>query len=381
MIQILVIDDDLAVRTFLSRALKHQGYEVHLAVDGKQGLEMAIALQPNLIICDWMMPGMNGLEVCTQVKSHPKLAASTFFVLLTALDSTENKVMGLDVGADDFLCKPIEIVELQARVRAVLRLQQLAEALHRQKQKLEEEFAEAAQYVQSILPPPLNRARLKIASHFIPSSQLGGDIFDYFWLDNHRIVIYLLDVSGHGLKAALPSIAVFNLLRSRNGYQGVDYGSPQDVLTYLNTNCKFIEQQEQYFTMWYGVYDIEERILTYGSAGHPPAVLLKEANLPEPSHELLRTKGLPIGLFPPEDVTYQEAQQYIPFDSQLYVFSDGVYENNRAVNSQENWQQFVTLLGKDPSETSELDALVTLLMQNLHHGQLEDDFSMMKILF
>jgi sigma-B regulation protein RsbU (phosphoserine phosphatase) len=337
MIQILVIDDDLAIRTFLSRALKRQGYEVHLAANGTEGLEMAIALKPNLIICDWMMPGMSGLEVCTQVKANPVLAASTFFVLLTALDSTENKVMGLDVGADDFLCKPIEIVELQARVRAVLRLQQLTEALHRQKQQLEDEFGEAAQYVQSILPPPLNRARLKIASHFIPSSQLGGDIFDYFWLDTHRIVIYLLDVSGHGLKAALPSIAVFNLLRSRNGYQGVDHGSPQDVLAYLNANCKFIEQQEQYFTMWYGVYDIEERILTYGSAGHPPAVLIKGMSGRMPSHELLRTKGLPIGLFPPEEATYRETQQYIPFDSQLYIFSDGVYENTQATSSQDNW--------------------------------------------
>ncbi|AFY38219.1 response regulator receiver modulated serine phosphatase [[Leptolyngbya] sp. PCC 7376] len=379
MIQILVIDDDPAIRTLLKRTLVRQGYDIHEADNGTTGLEMAIALQPNLVICDWMMPGLSGIDVCRKIKTHPQLTTSTFCILLTALDSTEDKVMGLDAGADDFLCKPIEIVELQARVRAVLRIQQLAQDLHHQKQKLEAEFTEAAQYVQSLLPPPLNRARIKIETCFIPSSQLGGDGFDYFWLDNQRLAFYLLDVSGHGLKAALPSIAVLNLMRSRNGHQGVDYGKPKDVLKYLSTNCKFIEQQEQYFTMWYGVFDIDERVLTYASAGHPPAILLGDR--PEDYPQLLRTKGFPVGMFEPEDSIYQEQQQYIPFNSCLYVISDGVYENSRSPDAHKSWEDFLELLIESTSHsTSKLDHLAAMLGDRLHHDDLEDDFSMMKLL-
>jgi sigma-B regulation protein RsbU (phosphoserine phosphatase) len=339
---------------------------------------MAIALQPDLVICDWIMPGLSGIEVCTKIKALPELTVSTFFILLTSLDSSDDKITGLDAGADDFLCKPIEIHELLARVRAVLRVQQLARDLQSQKKRLEIEFSEAAQYVQSILPPPLNRARLKIDSRFIPSLELGGDGFDYFWLDHTHLAFYLLDVSGHGLKAALPSIALLNLMRSRHGHQGLDYGNPPAVLKYLGESCKFLEQQEQYFTMWYGVYDTEERILSYASAGHAPAVLLTDAK--DAPLQLLRTKGMPIGILEPEDVVYEEKHQYIPFDSVLYLFSDGVYENSNSANHRESWDLFLQLLEESQGDP-DLDALIGRMDALLHHGRMEDDFAMMRLSF
>ncbi|OKH17610.1 PP2C family protein-serine/threonine phosphatase [[Limnothrix rosea] IAM M-220] len=376
MIQILVIDDDPAIRTLLKRTLTRQGYDIHDSNNGAAGLDKAIALQPELVICDWMMPGMNGLDVCREIKNHPALKHSTFFILLTALGSTEDKIMGLDAGADDFLCKPIEIAELLARVRAVLRIQQLTGDLYLQKQKLESEISEAAQYVRTLLPPPLNRSRIKIETCFVPSSQLGGDGFDYFWLDHQRLAFYLLDVSGHGLRAALPSIAVLNLMRSRNGHQGVDYGKPKNVLEYLSANCKFIEQQEQYFTMWYGVFDIDERVLTYASAGHPPAIIFGDR--PGEPPQLLRTKGFPVGLFEPEESIYQEEQKYISFNSRLYLISDGVYEDSRSKDAVQNWQQFLDLLSGYEAK-HDLASLEKLLRARLHGHELEDDFSMMKL--
>lgn len=376
MIQILVIDDDFAVRMLLERTLKNHGYQVTTANDGKIGLELAIAIQPDLIICDWMMPQMNGLEVCKQVKAHPKIG-TTFFVLLTALDTIEDKVIGLDAGADDFLCKPIEIYELQARVRAGLRIQQLARELQIQKQALESELNEAAHYVQSLLPPPLQRTSIGIDTAFIPSSKLGGDGFDYFWLDYNRIAFYLLDVSGHGLKAALPSIALINLLRSRNGSQNINYGKPAEILTYLNANCQFIEQQGQYFTMWYGVYDLEDRVLTYASAGHPPAVLVSE-NLGDPP-QFLKTKGFPVGMLPPEDVHYEEEIQYLPFGSKLYLFSDGIYENSQSQNHQQQWQLFLQFLQQ--FQDYDLEILIKTVCDRLHDNRMEDDLSIMKLRF
>lgn len=378
MIQILVIDDDRVIRTLLQRALARQGYDVHTAPDGTTGLAKTLELKPDLVICDWMMPGLSGLEVCKEIKSQPELLANTFCILLTALGTTEDKVKGLDAGADDFLCKPIELIELQARVRAVLRMQQLAQDLNHQKKRLETELFDASQYVRSLLPPPLNRSRVKIDTCFIPSSELGGDAFDYFWLDNQRLAFYLLDVSGHGLKAALPSIAILNLIRSRNGHQNVDYSKPSQVLDYLCTHCKFLEEQEQYFTMWYGVFDIDERVLTYASAGHPPAIIFTDR--PEDPPQMLRTKGFPVGLLDAEESIYEDKQCYVSLNSSLYLISDGVYENSRSHDAYQSWEQFVTLLQSFSPQTN-LKNVASVLGDRLHSNKIEDDFSMMKLVF
>ena len=117
-----------------------------MASDGEEGLIKAKAIRPALIICDWIMPRKNGLEVCSQIKSTPELS-TTFFILLTSLDSVEDRVKGLDAGADDFLCKPIEMNELKARVRAGLRLHQLSKDLQIQKQLLETDIDSIKEWI------------------------------------------------------------------------------------------------------------------------------------------------------------------------------------------------------------------------------------------
>lgn len=246
-IKILVIDDDRIIQLVLQKALQGQGYQVILASSGIQGIEQAQKHHPSVIICDWQMEEMDGLEVCRIIKSEPSLS-TPFFILLTSRKAVEDKVEGLDNGADDFLSKPIELTELKARVRAGLRLyqshqelQKLAKDLQIQKQLLETELHEAADYVASILPEPMS-GLVRINYRFLPSSQLGGDCFDYYWLDAENLVIYLLDVSGHGLAAALPSISVHNLLRDRLRKTGrpsqtlpqANFHQPSEVLKALN---------------------------------------------------------------------------------------------------------------------------------------------------
>ena len=206
-IRILIIDDDPAIQILLKKTLARQSYHITVASNGEDGLLKAKEIKPAMVICDWMMPKMNGLEVCRQVKAIAELS-TTFFILLTSLDSVEDRVKGLDAGADDFLCKPIEMYELEARVRSGLRLHQLSRDLEKQKQLLEAELAEAAEYVSSILPEPLRESPTTIDVRFIPSRQLGGDSFDYYWLDSENLAVYLLDVSGH--VCVLPTLSFHN---------------------------------------------------------------------------------------------------------------------------------------------------------------------------
>lgn len=143
MLQILVIDDDLVMRLVLKKTLQEQGYEVIVAKNGKEGIELAQKHHPALVICDWLMPEVDGLDVCAQIKQDPNLS-STFFILLTSRSAVEDKVKALDSGADDFLSKPIEKIELIASVRAGLRLYQLNQDLQLQKHLLESELNEAS---------------------------------------------------------------------------------------------------------------------------------------------------------------------------------------------------------------------------------------------
>ncbi|MBF2007796.1 MAG: SpoIIE family protein phosphatase [Chlorogloeopsis fritschii C42_A2020_084] len=373
MFQILVIDDDPAVQILLKRMLEKHGYEVVGASNGEEGIKQALIYHPALIICDWIMPGMNGLEVCQCIKANPELS-TTFFILLTSLDSVADRVKGLDAGADDFITKPIEHNELQARVRAGLRLHQLSRDLQIQKRILEAELEEAAEYVRSLLPPPMTEP-LTIDFRFIPSRQLGGDCFDYYWLDSNYLAIYLLDTAGHGLRATLPSISVLNLLRSR-ALKNLNYYQPSEVLKALNDTFQINYQNDKYFTIWYGVYNRIKHQLVYSTAGHPPAILTTAKSTDVTQAKLLRTPGIPIGMFP--QVKYVDGFCDIEKDSTLYIFSDGAYEIAKSDGMLWGLENFVKMV---VSSNYHLDQIINQLTALKQQEAFDDDLSILQLKF
>ncbi|MGC1395688.1 MAG: SpoIIE family protein phosphatase [Coleofasciculaceae cyanobacterium] len=376
--QILIIDDDPAIQILLKRTLHKQGYEVSVASDGEDGLAQARSLRPGLVLCDWNMPGMTGLEVCRQVKATPELS-TTMFVLLTARIALEDRVQGLDAGADDFLSKPIEMPELEARVRSNLRLHEANRQLQEQKQLLEEELAEAAEYVSSILPDRLTEPPVTIDARFIPSRQLGGDGFDYYWLDPEHLAIYLIDASGHGLRAALPTLSVLNLLRARTLPQ-INYYQPSDVLRGLNETFQMTEKNDKYFTIWYGVYNRVKRQLVYASGGHPPGILLSGSPASYIQVKRLQTRGLPVGMFP--DAPYIDECCEVIEPSTLYIFSDGIYEINQSDGSIWGLDPFVDLLADCRNRSvSNLDQVLHALKSVNPKDYFDDDLSLLEINF
>ncbi|UKP00326.1 PP2C family protein-serine/threonine phosphatase [Nostoc sp. UHCC 0870] len=383
-VKILVIDDDRIIQLIIKGTLEEQGYEVILASSGIQGLEKAHKYYPAIIICDWQMDEMDGLEVCREIKSQSFLA-TTFFILLTSRTSVEDRVEGLDTGADDFLSKPIEMSELKARVRAGLRLyqanrelQRLAKDLKVQKHLLEIELKEAADYVTSILPAPMS-GLVTINSRFLPSRQLGGDCFDYYWLDDEHLVIYLLDVSGHGLAAALPSISVHNLLRSHS-LPKARLTQPSEVLEDLNEIFQMDKHNAQYFTIWYGVFNRSSHQLTYASAGHPPALLFSPSTDSGLEVKQLCTRSLPIGAF--AEAEYHNAVCDIQPDSKLYVFSDGVYEVEKSNGTMWDLEGFINFLNLyNQSLKLDLESILEYLKTYTNIQSFTDDCSLIEIKF
>ncbi|MFG6097220.1 SpoIIE family protein phosphatase [Leptothoe sp. ISB3NOV94-8A] len=395
---ILVIDDDPIIRRILQRMLQSQGYRVAIAETAADGLEQALVITPPVILCDWRLPGsIDGLEICRRLKEHPDLSMSSF-LLITAHAETASRVEALEAGADDLLMKPIDMAELKARVKSGMRLCQLTRDLKEQKQYLENELAEAASYVQSLLPRDTDQPPVKIQTRFLPSQQLGGDCFDFYWLDPDYLVIYLLDVSGHGLGAALLSTSVLNVLRSQS-LPGTNFYRPDKVLESLNNMFQMTAQNEKYFTIWYGVYNRVNRQLMYASAGHPPAVLLSPPPPPNttdvtangngggaPMAETmrLRTPGMPIGMMPGTTYTWKRCS--IPDNSYLYIFSDGVYEVPETSLAETGeilgLDSFIDHIVKCP-RPGQLDQLIShATMPSIDVGQdLSDDLSLLEINF
>ena len=138
--------------------------------------------------------------------------------------------------------------------------------------RLQAELRDAADYVESILPGDMP-GRVGVSSRYLPSLDLGGDCFDYRWLDDDHLSVYLIDVSGHGIRPALESMSVHNLIRS-GSLPETTLLNPDRVLDALNGLFPMEDQAGNYFTIWYGIYQCSTRTLSYASAGHPPAVAL-----------------------------------------------------------------------------------------------------------
>ena len=244
---------------------------------------------------------------------------------------------------------------------------------------LKEELMEAADYVQSLLPTPILEP-VRIDSRFIPSQQLGGDCFDYYWLDGDHLAIYLLDVSGHGSRAALLSVSVLNFLRSRF-LPNTNFYQPNQVLNALNQAFQMDRQRNMYFTIWYGVYNRRTRTLLYSCAGHPPAMLISQnADHPVEVNQLFTTGCIPIGMFPHAKYINNSCQ--IESASNLYIFSDGIYEIS--LPNGEVWQldNFIDLLADYTQQNQcSLDNILQAVRTLNQHETFNDDVSLLHIAF
>ncbi len=243
--------------------------------------------------------------------------------------------------------------------------------------RLVDELSEAAAYVASLLPARLE-GPIRSEWVFIPSRQLGGDTFGYHDLDENHLAIFLLDVCGHGVGAALLSISVQNVLQSQS-LPGADFRDPGAVLAALNERFPSAEQNEMDFTVWYGVYDRKRRHLAYACGGHPPAVLV----VPDGGRGRAQELGTPnfmIGMVP--GARYEAQTSAVPAGSRLFVFSDGVYEVCSPSGAWLDFDQFVQMLVRHSAgNAAALDGVLADARAWQQRETFEDDYSIMTFEF
>lgn len=380
--KILIVDDTPENIQVLMETLKDQ-YTIVAAINGEKALKMAVAEPgPDLILLDIMMPGMDGYEVCRRLKADEQVQHIPI-IFVTAKTEVEDETLGFELGGVDYITKPFSIPVVKARVKAHLELKILRDLEAIQRAKLEtvlgtlnSELAEAAEYVKFLLPQPITEGPLQADWRFVPCTSLGGDSLGYHWLDEDSFAIYLIDVCGHGVGAALHSVSVLNVLRSKN-LQNIDFRRPDQVLAGLNAVFPMDNHRNMYFTMWYGVYNRSSRLLTYASGGHPPALLMQDMGNRSEIREL-RTPNLFVGGLDGIDFEYDQVE--IKPAARLYVFSDGVYEimnENGACWEFDDLKAYLEDSGDRGKST--MDDLWAHVRQIAGSETLEDDFSVLEI--
>lgn len=381
---ILIVDDDAQNCDVLARRLQQDGHHVVQAHGGHEALaKLRSDLAVDVVLLDVLMPDLGGFEVLVTIKADEKLRHIPV-IMISALDQLESVVRCVQNGADDYLGKPFNPTFLRARLGASLDRKRLRDqeqktylALKETQEHLVAELAEAETYVRTQLPKPIT-GKVSAQWEFISSSSLGGDAFGYHWLDEDHFCMYLLDVCGHGVGAALLSISALNTI-SGQALAEVDFKNPSQVLTALNGLFEMEQHNNMYFTMWYGIHNIRTGELTYASAGHPPALLLPPGTGVAPVQ--LRTPNLFIGGFP--NVQFAAATHKVEPGSRLYVFSDGVYEIRRPDLPMMSLSDLSDFIAAQPEASMTVLQDIWKMVRAAHgqEGALEDDFSIVEFRF
>lgn len=286
-----------------------------------------------------------------------------------------------------FVSQVIDITaEVESQRQIAQRDQQnraLAQRLQAQTDRLRSELKVAGAYVTELLPGKLD-GPVQVSHLYMPSRELGGDCLDYRWIDDEHLLIYLIDVSGHGLAPALEAISVHNLLRS-GSLPTATLLEPAEVLAELNAKFPMEEHGGNYFTMWYGVYRAPTRTLRYASAGHPPALVFTDSAT---ESVRLAGEGLPVGMF--VDAGYSCETYVVPPNAEVVLYSDGAFEFPTPDGTLLSLDDFVALCSevvgtsnRTPDGTSHwtLHELAGKLQGRTSTGLFSDDCSLLRLHF
>jgi len=380
---VLLVDDQPIIGEAVRRMLVgEEGIAFHFCRDATAALEVAAEVEPTVILQDLVMPAIDGLELVRQFRADERFREVPIIVL-SSKEEAMVKAEAFALGANDYLVKLPDRLEVVARIRyhsrgyiALLERNEAFVALQASRQVLANDLATAAHYVRSLLPPPQRIGPIDADWRFIPSAELGGDAFGYHSLDEDHIAIYLLDVCGHGVGAALLSVSALNSIRSEALPQ-TNFHDPGAVLAALNKAFPMERQNDMFFTIWYGVYQISSRTIRWAGGGHPAALLLApDGGRPA----MLESDGPLIGAV--DGLEFNSGEALVPAGSRLFLYSDGAFEVSRPDGSMWEFDNFVsTLASGSHEEGGRLERLLARIREISARNDFQDDFSMLELAF
>lgn len=350
--EVLVVDDSRAQRMVLAVNLRRWGFTVTEAESGDEALALCQARDFDLILSDWMMPGLTGPEFCAAFRALPE-AQYCYFILVTSKSDKVDIVEGLEIGADDFLTKPVNTAELRARIQAGGRIvgmeremaaknafvAQTLEEIQTLYDGLERDLREARTLQQSLVPDRTRRyGASEVAFLLQPCGHIGGDLVGSFAVGARRVGIYSVDVAGHGVASALMTARIAgqfvgsrperNLALKLDADGALQMRPPAEVFALLNAAILEEVDTELYFTMVLAEIDLETGVVDMAFAGHPgPLVQGRDGTV-----RVIASEGMPIGLI--DGASFGEAQITLAPGERLMLYSDGMSECENSAGDQ-----------------------------------------------
>lgn len=360
---VLVVDDSRAHRRLMTRTLERWGYRAVEADSGEHALEVCRTQDISLVVSDWMMPGISGVEFC-RIYRELFTDRPGYFILLTAQTEREALAEGLESGADDFLSKPVSSIELHARLRAGERVLNAQRALASKNDELtttlerlsdaysaiDRDLREARLFQEALMPDrhvPL--AGMDVSLLFQPSGHVGGDMVGYFPIRDGELGVYAVDVSGHGVSSALMTARIASyfsgaapdrnlaLTPTADGYEMI---APDEVCRRLNALLQKDAESDQYLTMVLARVSTRTGEVTMCQAGHPSPLILRT----DGGMEFHESFGMPVGLV--DDAEYQSSTIRLGHGDRLLVFSDGLTECPDAAGNLLDEDGLIRILGE-----------------------------------
>jgi len=340
---ILVVDDDLDILELLKMNLEPDGYEVRTESDGKQAVETATLDPPDLILLDVMMPHKDGFQVIEELKNIED-TKTVPVILLTARGQTEDKVQGLDAGADDYITKPFDLREVTARVKAVLGRTRSIKYINPLMRAMGSGFNEAG--VQQLVGHLQAAAAIqkKLLPEQAPSFQgfdigmllqsslsVSGDFYDFIPLSETRVGIVLGDVKGNGIPAALLMVMIRTALRLLCREED----DPASILKRINDLVVRDTDATLFATMIYGVMDTVTSTFTYSNGGHCYPLHWKRLGV----MDVLKTGSMLVGAF--EEATFASNICRLAPGDIVVFYTDGITETNAGDDSVANENMLV----------------------------------------
>lgn len=336
---ILVVDDLPTNIELLEALLVPRGYKVVTANDGREALDLIVQAPPDLILLDLMMPEMDGFEVLTRLRNMKEVPYIPT-ILLTGVQEHTTRIKGLEMGADDFLNKPIAFAELIARVKSLLRLRnaltdlertaqenaRLADLLNIENVRMAQQLEQTRASQMRLLPiyGP-DYSGVGFSAYYSPALEVGGDYYDYFEIDADRLVLVVGDAVGKGGAAVLQVSIMKSLLTAefnsmRQMPPNLINPSPSKVLEQMNKlACGVLRSAGLEMTLGCLLIDLKAHMVHFASAGHHYPLIVRNNEV-----VTLEQRGLPLGLF--EDAQYAQSSIDLHNGDKLILYSDGIIE-------------------------------------------------------
>jgi phosphoserine phosphatase RsbU/P len=399
---VLVVDDTPTNIKVVMETLKDD-YRIVAAVNGQRALQLAASdPNPDIILLDVMMPEMDGYEVCAKLKTDVK-TRDIPIIFVTAMSDTQDETKGFELGAVDYITTPISPPVVLARVKNHLELKKAREILKNQnlileqrveertrevlelqqsefdllvaKEKVENELNIAAQIQKSILPSSFpaypDRKEFELYAFMKPAHYVGGDFYDFFFIDDNTLAIVMADVSDKGVPAALFMMVSRTLIRSL----AFDNRSPSAMLEKANNIMCHNNDSGMFVTVFLALYDVSSGKLTASNGGHSASLIIKHDGT---SREWAATHGTALGFM--EELPYKEETMDLEVNQTLFLYTDGVTEAMSPANELFGLDRLQELLkSKHDFKPDRICSEIEISLSEFQEGRQFDDITMLAL--